>query len=148
MTLHSVGIITHPILKSCIAVNSMVHVNYEITVSPILKHNISTKKLQTNEMKLTAAYQLCDHGLSLVPVTAEKKSQMPDFFFLHVVITIDANEGSILHSDSHYTSYWSIPGLFRMQILLVSTRVDSTSTTIVFQLIVAIQQDKLVEFLR
>ena len=53
----------------------MIHVNYEITVSPILKHNISTKKLQTNEMKLTAAYQLCDHGLSLVPVTAEKKKK-------------------------------------------------------------------------
>ena len=31
------------------------------------------KKLQTNEMKLTAAYQLCDHSSSLVPVTAEKK---------------------------------------------------------------------------
>ena len=53
----------------------MVHVNYEITVSPILKHNISTKKLQTNEMKLTTAYQLCDHYLSLVPVTAEKKKK-------------------------------------------------------------------------
>ena len=53
----------------------MVHVNYEITVIYILKHNISTKKLQTNEMRLTAAYQLIVHGLSLVPVTAEKKKK-------------------------------------------------------------------------
>ena len=73
MTLHIVRIITHPILKSCRAVSSMVHINYEITISPILKHNISTKKLQTNEMKLITVYQLCDHGSSLVPVIVEKK---------------------------------------------------------------------------
>ena len=35
----------------------------------------SKKKLQTNEMKLTTAYQLCDQGSSLVPVTAEKKKK-------------------------------------------------------------------------
>ena len=99
-------------------------------------------------MKLTAAYQLCDHGLSLVPVTAEKKSQMPDFFFLHVVITIDASEGFFTATPttqateaslgcSECRSFWCLQGL-----------INSTSTVIVFQLIVAIQQDKLVEFLR
>ena len=103
----------------------MVHVNYEITVNPILKHNISTKKLQTNEMKLTAAYQLCDHGLSLVPVTAEKKSQMPDFFFLHVVITIDASEGFFTATPttqatgaslgcSECRSFWCVQGLIQL----------------------------------
>ena len=35
----------------------------------------SKKKLQTNEMKLTTAYQLCDHDSSLVPVTAKKKKK-------------------------------------------------------------------------
>ena len=35
--------------------------------------HIKEKKIQTNEMKLTATYQPCDHGSSLVPVTAKKE---------------------------------------------------------------------------
>lgn len=84
------------------------------------------KKLQTNEMKLTAAYQLCDHGSSLVPVTAEKKKREIELELAQFLI----HTATLVIQDYNYMQKQQLPWNSHLPVVLASLTLGPPSPII------------------